>query len=57
MVEDLAEEQLGAIQLRIIEELVRLVLLDDLTEIHENDAVGDRRCKPHFVGHTEHRHS
>ena len=37
MVEDLAEEQLGAIRLRIIEKLVRLVLLDDLTEIHEKN--------------------
>jgi hypothetical protein len=46
LVQDLAEEQLGALGLRVVEELFRLVLLDDLALVHEDHAVGDLRAKP-----------
>jgi hypothetical protein len=55
--QDLAEEQLGALVLRIVEELVWLVLLDDLALIHEDHPVGNLPGEAHFVGHAEHGHA
>ena len=39
---------------RIVEEGFRVVLLDDLAEVHEDHPVGDRFGEAHFVGHAEH---
>src|SRR5436305_2996507 len=41
MREDLAEEELGAVALRVGEEFLRRRYLDDLAAIHEDHAVGD----------------
>src|SRR5688572_11263820 len=55
--QDLAEEQLGALRLRMVEELFRRVLLDDLAEIHEDDAVGDGAGEAHLVRDAQHGHA
>ena len=47
----------GAFVLRIVEELVRAVLLDDLATVHEDDAVGHLAREAHFVGHAQHGHA
>jgi len=57
LVQDLAEEQLGAFVLRIVKELGRRVLFDDLALVHEDDTVGDLTGKPHFVCRAEHGHA
>src|SRR5690606_27394310 len=49
-VQNLAQEQLGPIVLRVLEERVRLVLLDDFATVHEDDAVGDLAREAHLVG-------
>src|SRR6056297_3912283 len=54
--EDLAEEQLGPIRLRIQEEFLGLVLFHDLALVHEDDPVRHLPGKAHLVGHAEHRH-
>eukprot|EP01032_Pedospumella_encystans_P002102 gene2102-2462_t len=56
-VQDLAQEQLGALVLRIVEEFGRRILFDDLALVHEDDAVGDLAGKAHFMGHAEHGHA
>ena len=38
--QDLTQEELRAVRLRVVEELVRFVLLDDLADVHEEDPVG-----------------
>ena len=43
--EDLAEEVLGPVRLRVVEELLRRGGLDDLAVVHEDDTVA-RRAKP-----------
>src|SRR2546429_581795 len=40
--QDLAEEQLGAVGARVVEEVLGIGLLDDLAAVHEDDAVGAR---------------
>ena len=50
VIEDLRQEQLGALRLRVGEELLGRALLDDLAAVHEDDAVGDRAGKAHLVG-------
>ncbi len=57
VVQDLAEEFLRPLVLRIGEEGFRLVLLDDLAAIHEDHPVGDRAREAHFVGHAHHGHA
>ena len=57
LVQDLAEEQLGALVARVVEEFLGLVLLDDLALVHEDHAVGDLAGKTHFVGDADHRHA
>src|SRR5215467_3760196 len=57
MVEDLRQEQLGAVRLGIGKELLRGPLLDDLATVHENDAVGHRAGKAHLVGDAQHGHA
>ena len=49
LVQDLAEEELCALVLRVTEEPVRLALLDDLSRIHENNPVGDDVLRLIFV--------
>src|SRR5450432_1454061 len=57
MGEDLAEEELGALALRIGEELLRRRHLDDLAAIHEDHAIGDGAGEAHLVGDADHRHA
>ena len=57
MGEDLAEEGAGPLGFRGCEEVGRLGDLDDLAVVHEDDAVGDRAGKTHFMCHTDHRHA
>nr|GEY82994.1 hypothetical protein [Tanacetum cinerariifolium] len=54
---DLAEEQPRTVTLRVIEEVVRRGLFDDLALVHEDHAVRHRARKTHFVGHAEHGHA
>ena len=57
MIQDLAEEQLGTVVLRIAEEIFRVVFLDDLTFIHEDDAVGHLAGKAHLMRNHDHSHA
>src|SRR5258708_3863609 len=57
VMQDLAEERLGALVLRVGEERLGLVLLDDLTTIHEDHAVGHGAGEAHFVGDADHGHA
>ncbi len=50
MGQDLAQEKLGSLVLWIIEEFVGIILLDNLSLVHENDSIGHGFCEPHFVG-------
>ena len=50
-VQNLAEEQPGALMLRIVEEFGGRILFDDLALVHEDDAVCDLTGKAHFVGY------
>src|ERR1044071_836706 len=50
VMQDLAEEQLGAFGLRVVEEALRIVLLDDLAAVHEDHAVRHRAGEAHFMG-------
>ncbi len=50
-------EQLGALVLRMVEELLRRVRLDDLALVHEHDAVGDLPGEAHLVGDDQHGHA
>src|SRR4051794_20536144 len=52
--QNLAQKQLRARVLRVSEEFVRRVGLDDLTGIHEDHAVGDLLRKPHLVRDDQH---
>src|SRR4051794_1350780 len=57
MREDLAEEGARALMLRRTEEALWIVLLDDFTIGHEDDAVRHLPGETHLVGHANHRHS
>src|SRR5690242_15239887 len=57
MLQNLAEEQLGSVVTRAAEKRVGRALLDDLTGVHEDNAVGYRPCEPHFVRHAHHGHA
>src|SRR5690625_3823204 len=57
VLEDLAEEVLGTIRLRVGEELVRGVFLDDLAIGHEHDPVRGGPCEAHLVGDHDHGHT
>ena len=52
--QDLAQEQLGAIILWVVEEVVRRGLFDDFALVHEDHAVGHGAGEAHFVGHADH---
>src|SRR5215472_6858168 len=47
--QNLAQKRARAFVLGMIEEFARLVDLDDLTSIHEDDTIGDLARKAHFV--------
>src|SRR5450830_127347 len=55
--QDLAQEQLGPIVLRVIEEVVRRGLFDDFALVHEDHAVRHGTGEAHFVGYAEHGHA
>ena len=57
MPQDLAQEELGTVGLRIGEEGFGLVLLDDLSAVHEDHPVGHGPRETHFVGDAEHGHA
>src|SRR5215468_11313608 len=55
--QNLAEEQFRPFVLRMGKKFLRLVRLDDLPGIHEDDAVRNLPGKPHFVGDAQHGHA
>src|SRR5262249_15844734 len=57
MVQDLAQEQLRALGLGIVEEGMGFVLLDDLAPVHEDDPVRHRARKAHLMGDADHGHA
>ena len=52
--QNLAQEQLGAVALRVVEEVVWRGLFDDFTLVHEDHPVCHGAGKAHFVGYAEH---
>ena len=56
MRQDLTQEQLGAVFLWIVKELVRIVLFDDLATVHEDHPVCHCLGKPHLMRYAEHGH-
>ena len=54
MPQNLRQKVLGSIRLRVVEEVVRVVLLDDLALIHEDHAVRHGFGEAHFVGDADH---
>src|SRR3546814_1072280 len=57
MRQNLAQEQLGPLRPRIVEEGLGFVLLDDLAAVHEDDAVGDGTGEANLVRHDDHGHA
>ncbi len=57
MPQNLAEEQLGALVLWVIEEGVWLILFDDFSLIHKDHPVGYSLGEPHLMGYAEHGHA
>jgi len=55
--QDLAEEELSPLALRVLEELRGRVALDDFAGVHEDDRVGDRAREAHLVGDHDHGHA
>jgi hypothetical protein len=53
----LAEEQLGAVLARVLEEVLGGADLDDLAVGHEDHPVGDLAGEAHLVGDDDHRHA
>src|ERR1700730_5964584 len=51
---DLLQKQPRALVLRIAEEIFRLVDFNDLSVVHEDDAIGDLPGKAHLVGDHQH---
>src|SRR5262249_35645991 len=56
MPQDLAEEELGPVGLRVVEEVHRIVLLDDLAAVHEDDAVRHGAGEAHLMSDADHGH-
>src|SRR3990167_7304887 len=56
-VQDLAEEQLGALVLRAVEEGFGIGLFDYLALVEEDHPVRHGVGEAHFVGHAEHGHA
>src|SRR5262245_23155882 len=57
VLEDLAQEVLGPVALRVGEELLGGVLLDDGAVGHEQHPVGRRTREAHLVGDDDHGHA
>ena len=57
MLQNLAQEKLRPLVLRVVEEFLGLVGLDDLAAIHEYDGIRNRFRKAHLVSHAEHGHA
>ena len=55
--QDLAEEELGALVLGVGEEVFGGAHFHDLAAVHEDDAVGDLTGEAHLVGDDEHGHA
>ncbi len=55
--QNLREKQLGPLVLRVLEEFLGRIRLDDLARVHENDAVGDLAREAHLVAHHQHGHA
>src|SRR5271165_2811194 len=56
MREDLAQEQFGAVALRVGEEFLGRTAFYNFAAIHEDHRIGDRARETHLVGHAHHRH-
>src|SRR5262245_7774696 len=56
-VQNLAEEKLCALMLRMREELLWDIDLDDLPLVHEHNAICYLARKAHFVAYHQHRHA
>ena len=54
MPQNLRQKVLRLIGLRVVEEVVRIVLFDDLALVHEDHSVGDGFGEAHFVRDAEH---
>ncbi len=57
MPQNLAQEEPGALGLRVVEERLRRVLFNDLPLIHKDHAVGHGLGEAHFMGHADHGHA
>jgi hypothetical protein len=55
-VKDLAQEQLGAFVLRMLEKRQGRVQLDNLASVHEHDSISHLARETHLVCHDDHRH-
>ena len=57
MSENLRQEVLGTIGLRIFEEIIRRALFENLAVGHEHDLVGHLAREAHLMGHAQHGHA
>ena len=57
LLQDLGQEILESVALRVVEDLVRAALLDDLSIFHENNTVAHFTGKAHLVGNADHGHT
>ena len=57
VLQHLGEECLGAGVLRIVEQLVGAVFLNDVALVHEDDPVCNFSCKAHLMGDDCHGHA
>jgi hypothetical protein len=55
--QNLAQEQLGPLVLRMVEERLGLIHLDDLAGVHQDHPVCDLTGKCHLVAHHQHGHA
>ena len=55
--QNLGEELLGSLRLRVIDHLGGSSGLDDDAAIHKDDLIGDLASKPNLVGDNRHRHA
>ena len=51
-----SQEGLGALVLRVVDDLLGVTLLDDDPAVHEDHSVGDIAREGHLVGDDDHRH-
>jgi hypothetical protein len=53
----LAQEKLSALVLRILEELLKLITLDDLVRVDKEYPIGHGFVEANFIGHAQHGHA